>query len=577
MSRLNPVLVLCLLSLGAAPPPARAASDAVVSGVVRDFAGAPQIGAVVELLRADTSVAARALTDEHGRYLLAALVPGTYQLRATAAFLLPALRDRLSLQAGAHTVANLTLTAIFSAEFVLPAEKRAKDEPADDWKWTLRSAASRPLLRLADPDGPTADDSSSDDGSSTPGTVASDGPPHSSRSTGTLEALSGRNLFAESGPHETLSLETARANGITTQFGESLGVTAAGDAPSVDAMMAVERAANPGAGGTHLLVGYSARPGIDGASGNGLQIVRLASAEQIALGDAVIIDAGTLLSAERLLESRVFTTPHVRVTVHVSGRSTVEYGISEGQRLGSGDFEALPPAGNALADANGRPVGAKGVYQELAATRSSEDGRDVTRIALAYVTSSVNGVQGIGRLSASERDGLPILADEASGTFRLATQQGAAYGVGVSWTRRLTPAISARLQEAAGTVPVLGSTVALSAVPGAMHTELRAALGASMQARSTRTGTVLDAGYRWQKADTVGQVYALDAEPNDAYLSFCLRQKFGTGRYLHGVGAVVEATNLLAQGYQPVIGPDGETLFLAQVPRTLQAGLSFSF
>jgi hypothetical protein len=39
----------------------------------------------------------------------------------------------------------------------------------------------------------------------------------------------------------------------------------------------------------------------------------------------------------------------------------------------------------------------------------------------------------------------------------------------------------------------------------------------------------------------------------------------------------VEATNLLEQGYQPVLAPDGHTLFLAQVPQAIQGGLAFNF
>ena len=35
----------------------------------------------------------------------------------------------------------------------LPAQRRKADEPSDDWKWTLRSAASRPILRMVDDGG----------------------------------------------------------------------------------------------------------------------------------------------------------------------------------------------------------------------------------------------------------------------------------------------------------------------------------------------------------------------------------------------------------------------------------------
>ena len=38
-----------------------------------------------------------------------------------------------------------------------------------------------------------------------------------------------------------------------------------------------------------------------------------------------------------------------------------------------------------------------------------------------------------------------------------------------------------------------------------------------------------------------------------------------------------ELRNLLAQGYRPFVSDDGQMLFLAQAPRTMQAGLAFTF
>jgi hypothetical protein len=35
--------------------------------------------------------------------------------------------------------------------------------------------------------------------------------------------------------------------------------------------------------------------------------------------------------------------------------------------------------------------------------------------------------------------------------------------------------------------------------------------------------------------------------------------------------------NLLAQGYRPVLGEDGRTLYLVQAPRSLRGGIAFSF
>jgi hypothetical protein len=40
---------------------------------------------------------------------------------------------------------------------------------------------------------------------------------------------------------------------------------------------------------------------------------------------------------------------------------------------------------------------------------------------------------------------------------------------------------------------------------------------------------------------------------------------------------LVEIRNLLAQGYVPVLGEDGRTLYLVQSPRTLRGGVAFNF
>jgi hypothetical protein len=44
-----------------------------------------------------------------------------------------------------------------------------------------------------------------------------------------------------------------------------------------------------------------------------------------------------------------------------------------------------------------------------------------------------------------------------------------------------------------------------------------------------------------------------------------------------GLEATIDVTNLLAQGYRPFLSADGRTLYLAQAPRTIQGGLSFTF
>jgi hypothetical protein len=41
--------------------------------------------------------------------------------------------------------------------------------------------------------------------------------------------------------------------------------------------------------------------------------------------------------------------------------------------------------------------------------------------------------------------------------------------------------------------------------------------------------------------------------------------------------AVVDLRNLLAQGYIPMLGPDGKTVYLVQSARSVRGGVSFTF
>jgi hypothetical protein len=86
------------------------------------------------------------------------------------------------------------------------------------------------------------------------------------------------------------------------------------------------------------------------------------------------------------------------------------------------------------------------------------------------------------------------------------------------------------------------------------------------------------AAYRWQPQHTVTAVNPYAALSDQGYLSFYVRQAMRWGDKLPpGLEATIDVTNLLAEGYQPFLSADGKTLFLAQAPRTIQGGLSFTF
>jgi hypothetical protein len=62
---------------------------------------------------------------------------------------------------------------------------------------------------------------------------------------------------------------------------------------------------------------------------------------------------------------------------------------------------------------------------------------------------------------------------------------------------------------------------------------------------------------------------------SDPYLNLFLRQSIpGFGGRME---AIIDLRNLLAQGYVPVLGQDGQTVYLVQTARSVRGGLAFTF
>src|ERR1700719_1569615 len=117
-----------------------------ISGYVRNNTGAPQMGAVVQILGAANRTLT-VCTDAAGYYTATGLLPGFYTLKVTAPSFLPALREKVGLHSGASLNVNVTLSTLLGVMQLGPI-RSLPDE--DDWKWTLRSVANRPILRVLD-------------------------------------------------------------------------------------------------------------------------------------------------------------------------------------------------------------------------------------------------------------------------------------------------------------------------------------------------------------------------------------------------------------------------------------------
>jgi len=110
-----------------------------------------------------------------------------------------------------------------------------------------------------------------------------------------------------------------------------------------------------------------------------------------------------------------------------------------------------------------------------------------------------------------------------------------------------------------------------------MVTQHRHALSAKLSGTVPRTRTGWIASYRGVNGPALTPVDMFNASPgqSDPFLNVFIRQpipSFG-GR----VEAIIDLRNLLAQGYVPVLGQDGQTVYLVQAARSVRGGVAFTF
>jgi hypothetical protein len=553
-----------------------AAQGAAVSGVVRDAQGVAQLGALVQVIADDSGVLGTAFTDLHGRYLIPHLLPGRYEVKATAALFVPAMRSNLQLRAGAQAVVNLTLNTLFESATWIPAERRKADEPSDDWKWTMRSAANRPILRFSE-DGDVIMVSSS--------VTESSSSKHSERAR--AEMTAGDGGFGSSGVHNVFVLERTLDDGagmtLHADIGKQPGPTAIG--PSTEVAMGYEtRLGFAGAG--RAVVSYQSHPELLSSGGTpGLDAMQISSAQQMKIGDFADLEAGGTLYVVHSTGYASGSRPFLKITTHPMKAWTVGYRMATSQNLQS--FAGLDSVQQELPIAvmyQGRMQTEQGHHQEFTATRKTGPG--VLQISYYRDSLARVAVAGGGALSAADilQTGLPgangIVADSTTGNFRLLSGGYKNQGVNVTLTEPLSPSMWVAVEYATGTaltakdgVTMTLPTIATSLTPQAAQTATIALRG-----RVIRSGTRIRASYRWQPTRLVTAVDPYASFGDQAYFGCYLRQALRLGNLLPaGLDATVDVTNLLAQGYRPFLSADGQTLFLAQSPRTVQAGLAFTF
>ena len=546
---------------------------AALSGFVRDVAGVPQSGALIQILAQDSSLIASAITDGRGQYRLRDLLPGNYRVRATQALYLPSEREKLKLTGGTRTVVDLTLSTIFSPSQWLPAQRRGAEEPGDDWMWTLRSSVNRPILRWVD-DGK---------GKSSPVSYSSSGSDQARkmRAANRVTVTSDDSSFGHGGVHQSLTMERVHTDGISSVLRADLSGarTPYPVAPSADVAVGFERG-TPLGGYQRTLFTYHSHPELVGrGSSNGLQASTLRSAQHIELGDLVMIDAGSMLREINMAGNAVSMLPFLHVAVRSADHIELNYGYATSMELQSLDdldrVEVELPVAIAM---DGHLKTQRGSHQTL--SLSGKAGRSVMEIAVYRDNMTAANLSGTGVLTPTEIAAGGVVADPTTQSFRALSGTYRSLGYRVLLRESLTKSLSITGEYETGSALVAKAKpdASVQAVLASLTAEKSYAATFALSGRLRKSGTRLRASYRWQPENTLTAVDGYHSYGDAAYFGLHLRQPLHvTGIFPRGLEAVVDITNLLAQGYQPFVSSDGRTLYFAQSPKVMQAGVSFSF
>jgi hypothetical protein len=551
-------LALLMLVLGVGVPAWAAKERGIISGYVRDAAGVPQMGAMVEVMG---SAALTVFTDERGFYRASGLLPGIYNVKVSAPSFLPVLRERVQLSPGASVLLDITLRTLFEAVQLAPGHDAAS---ADDWKWVLRSGANRPILRMVDDQ---------------TGVVTADVKTNS-RVTGSLAFVAG---YSPQGVGSTSDVGTAFSLQRSI-FGSDMiglrGTVGYGSSAPAGALRASFRHSEEGDLGPELALTLQSLPAPGTMPGAGIQALTLAVSDGMKLGHVVELKFGSELQGIQFLGHTMAFRPYGTADVRLSRNLMLEYryatsllesGMEEG--LGTAELGQINPR---VSIANYSSAVESAHHHE--GSFSYRDERSTLQAAVYYDRIANPVLSGVGEFSS---DGGDVLPDAFTGKF---TYRGVDYtteGVRLVAEHQLTAGLTATVDYALGNTLEMEKTgAALQEARQWMRPALHHAVAGKLSGVIPKSKTQWVASYQWVDGAVLTPVDIFNTSDGrtDPYLSVLIRQPVPGMGFLPGrMEAMVDLRNLLAQGYVPVLGDDGHTVYLVESARAVRGGFSFTF
>lgn len=546
--------------------PLYAATTGAISGIIKDNSGTPQMGAVVEISTSAATLGTTVFTDAKGFYTADRLPAGTYQVKVSAASFLPSLREHVSLHAGARLIINLTLNTLADAISLIP-DRRSPSADPDEWHWTLRSTANRPVLRFDNGPLVVVENSDSDE--------------RLLKARVAFIAGSEAEGFGSAGEMTTaFSLEKSLFAADTFSFNGDIG-SASGEPTGI---IRASYAHDFGTGSRpQLTVTYRhlASPGF-AVQNAAYSAVSTTASDRMSLAGLVDLNYGAEMDAVQFARRVTSIRPFGSADLHLSPNMVLEYryATSEPDSRGEKGFATAPAdlseSGPRMALNGGLPDLEHARHQEISVSRRFGN----NNIQLAYYADQVHNVvlTGVGDPSLYSDD---VLSDVYSGTFSYTGNTLDTTGMRVVAQHRFSDGLTATVDYSTGGVAALKAPVTTwQAVASNLTAERQHSVGAKIAGRIPGCRTRMVASYKWNSGSALSPVDEFNASPGqmDPYFSIFIRQPLPATSFIPvKMEALLDIRNLLAQGYLPVLGQDGRTLYLVQSARALRGGLAFTF
>jgi hypothetical protein len=551
-----------LLLLGLALPVWSVERPGTISGYVRAASGNPQMGAMVEVLGA-AAHSLKVFTDENGFYSAAGLLPGVYNLKVSAPAFLPTLREHIGLHAGGNTIVNVTLSTLFEAIQIAPGRGPAEE---DDWKWVLRSVSNRPILRLVDD----------------PSHVAvSEAGKGDRELKGTLSFLAGspsEGFGGDSDMSTGFSMEKSIFSSSTIGLRGNVGY---GTSSPSSVLRASFRHKMDNGSEPLFAVTMRNLPAPD-ITLHSFQALALTTADTFNLGDVVELKFGSELQTIQFMGRVTTFRPFGTVDLHLSPNTVLEYGYATTEpdsRMDKG-FDSAPEEVNE----SGPRVSMTGYsatvehahHHEL--SLSHRAGKTNLQVAAYSDRVSDPALTGIGEFNTDNGNALP---DLYSGTFTYQGNDFHTQGLRFVVQRKLTSDMTATVDfDYGGVLDLASPNATLETVSESSLVRNRHSMAGKMTGVVPKSKTHWMASYRWVNGQALTPVDMFNASAGqaDPYLNLFFRQPIPGNRFFPGhLEAIVDLRNLLAQGYVPVLGHDGHTVYLVQSARAVRGGVAFTF